>query len=140
MAQTEPVAKAGEKAVLFVDDDSGTLALELAVLAPYPSVRTLSARGAQEALTLLLTERLDVAVVDLHLPGFSGIELSRRFRVAAPGAQTRIILTSADGTGAAQAAKEPGIHAFLQKSFTAARLWTTVRDAIPGGLEDYTAA
>lgn len=61
-------------------------------------------------------EQFDIALVDLRLPGASGVELARWLRQQATGPDLPIVLVTADRVTTHSEAKEPGLfNAFLTK-------------------------
>ena len=65
--------------VLLVDDDVGLVNLLCAYLAS-DGFDVLTAHDGASALKLFATQPPDIAVVDVMMPGFSGIEVLRRIR------------------------------------------------------------
>jgi two-component system cell cycle response regulator CpdR len=62
---------------LVADDDP--LALELiASMLEELGCETLTARSGRDALRLLASQKVDILVADINMPGLSGIELGRR--------------------------------------------------------------
>ncbi|WP_374013699.1 response regulator [Pseudoxanthomonas koreensis] len=87
--------------------------------------RVTVADGGERALDLLADADYDAVVVDLHMPGVSGLDLLRQLRAmqAGAGASTPVIILSADVTPEAiQRCTQAGAHAFLSKPVSAARL------------------
>lgn len=68
-----------------------------------------------EALPLLLELDPDVAVIDLSLPGQSGLELFQSWRDAREGAATAVILTSSQDPAQAVAASRAGVLGYVLK-------------------------
>jgi DNA-binding response OmpR family regulator len=60
--------------ILVAEDDAAIAVLLIEVLGEEGYVVQLAASGA-DALAALQTDRLDLALIDLHLPGLSGWEL-----------------------------------------------------------------
>ncbi len=120
--EEEKRAKGGAKAmpkrsVLIVDDDESIGRLLSSAL------RTLGfrcdyARDASEALTMAQSSKYDVAVVDLHLPGPSGLEISRRLAAGAPEKIPQVVISTGDESLSADAAREAGAKATIFKPFT----------------------
>lgn len=69
-------AMAEQAKILVADDDDGVRAFLLASLRRHGH-HCVEARDATEATRLLRTESLDLAVVDVHMPGNDGLELLR---------------------------------------------------------------
>jgi two-component system OmpR family response regulator len=81
--------------VLLVDDEED---LSL-VLAERLEMRGFAARGvinSDEALKLIETDRFDVMVVDVKMPGMGGLELMRRVKRQHP--ETQVILFTGHGS------------------------------------------
>jgi len=73
------------------------------------------ASDGEEALALMARLGPDVALLDLHMPGCSGIEATRR--AGEQGIATRVlILTAYDDASYAQAALSAGAYGYLLKS------------------------
>jgi len=78
--------------ILVVDDDAAVLAFCCSVLSQY-GYPVLAAASGQEALQVLgKGERFDMALVDVMLPGMTGIELAKRLEALEPG--LKVALTS----------------------------------------------
>jgi DNA-binding response OmpR family regulator len=88
---------------LVVEDDEG-LRTYLAAVLVHHGLDVLSASSGEEALALLGTGRVDVAVLDVGLPGMSG------FDVADALGETPVIIVTGDPVGAyAQAYARRGL-------------------------------
>ena len=93
--------------------------------------RVQQAADGEEALDLLETDGFDLAIVDMHMPGFTGLDVLRQLRYmqAGGGKLTPVIVLSADATAqAARDAAEAGAPAFLTKPVVVARLLETIAD------------
>lgn len=101
--------------VLLVDDTEPVrraLRLMLGVEADFAIVGE-AADGAA-AVRLATETHPDIILMDLELPGMSGIEASRRIRAAAEGAAI-IMLTAFGGDETRAAAARAGVALFLEK-------------------------
>ena len=88
--------------------------------------------GGEEVLDAMAVRDYDVAVVDLHMPGISGLDLLRQLRViqAGGGPQTPVVILSADVTPESiQRCEKAGAYAFLAKPVAASRLLDVLADA-----------
>lgn len=97
--------------------------------------RVQQASDGEQALDLLESDAIDLAVVDMHMPRFTGLDVLRQLRyMQAGGRQTPVIVLSADATAQAERdAIEAGAPAFLTKPVMVARLLETIADlTIPG--------
>lgn len=71
--------------VLLVDDSRASRLLCSAIIkSQRPELRLLEAAHGDAALDLLATERPDLAVLDMNMPGMSGLDLAERIRELYP--------------------------------------------------------
>ena len=97
--------------------------------------RVFVADDGETALDALAGSEFDLALVDLHMPGLSGIDLIRQLRVMEAGGQRRtpVVVLSADATpDAVQACTTAGARAYLTKPFVVARLLDVIADIAAG--------
>ncbi len=90
----------------------------------------------EAALDALAAEDFDLALVDLHMPSLSGIDLLRQLRVMQAGERKRtpVMVLSADATPAsAQACTDAGARAFVAKPFVVSRLLDAIAEIAAGG-------
>lgn len=115
----------GSLSVLIVEDDLGITALMRGIFEDEGfSVR--SALSGEEGLEALETLSPDVIVLDLMLPGISGMAFLERIR--AEGCQTPVVISSAM-RGAKQLAEDAGAG-FVAKPFDVDQLIRAVRSAV----------
>jgi two-component system sensor histidine kinase RpfC len=85
----------------------------------------------ETALQRLTTRRYQAAVLDLHMPGLSGDDLLRRYRLMRPGVRIPIIMLTADVTFDAKSdCADAGADAFLTKPVSAENLLSTLERLI----------
>ncbi len=85
-----------ENHVLIVEDERVSRKA-LALLLTACGYQTVAAGSAEEALRLLaLDDTVDIALLDVDLPGMSGLELAERLEVSRPGTFT-VLITAAEG-------------------------------------------
>ncbi|CAN5755666.1 hypothetical protein BH11MYX3_BH11MYX3_38850 [soil metagenome] len=89
---TSPPLELRGVTVLVVDDEPETLGIVETVL-DCAHARVVTARSVEAALTLLRTERPDIIVSDIDMPGCDGYQLMRmvRSRTAEEGGRTPAI-------------------------------------------------
>ena len=93
--------------------------------------------NGEDALDALDAGRFDALIVDINMPGMSGLELVKIQRMAALG-QPRlpIIALSADATPETRrACEDAGVDAYLTKPIEPSRLLTTLKDLARSGDE-----
>ena len=97
-----------------------------------------------DELLALLTERdFDAVLIDLHMPGVSGLDIMREVRVMEAGAPRRtpfMVLTADVTPEAMQACEQAGARSFLPKPIVAGRLLEALADIALGGAEAAPAA
>jgi two-component system sensor histidine kinase RpfC len=86
----------------------------------------------EQALDVLEQGNTDLAVVDMHMPRFTGLDVMRQLRfMQAGGKQTPVIVLSADATAQAiKDAEDAGAPAYLTKPVVVGRLLETIADLI----------
>jgi two-component system sensor histidine kinase RpfC len=94
--------------------------------------RVRQAGDGEQALDMLEAEDFDLAIVDMHMPRFSGLDVIRQLRyMQAGGPLTPVIVLSADATAqAARSAEDAGAPAFLTKPVVVARLLETIAELV----------
>ena len=101
--------------VLVVDDEEFIVTLVRRALAAEPYT-FLSASNGKAALEILEQEEVDVALLDLKMPGMSGLELLEEIQKAHPQVEA-IILTAHGDLEAADRAMQRGAVGFVTKPF-----------------------
>src|SRR5580704_15237974 len=132
---TEPVAQALDRPLrLLVADDHPAI---LDAIAQYVSSEDgieLVARAAdgEQALRLIAERRPDVAVLDIRMPGFGGIEILKRL-AGSEGAPAIILFTGNPEQGLLLESLDAGARGFLAKESPLADLMRAVRIVAGGG-------
>jgi DNA-binding response OmpR family regulator len=78
--------------ILIVDDEENHRK-SLAIGLRLEGYRILEASDGEGALHVLSSEEVDLAIIDLMMPGINGLDLARRMRFRHP--EVRVVLTSA---------------------------------------------
>lgn len=121
--------------VLIADDHAANRMVLQGVLQK-AGHRVMAVDDGEEALDALAVGEFDLAIVDLHMPSLSGVDMLRQLRVMEAGGRTRtpVIVLSADATPeAVQACKDAGARAFIAKPFVVAKLLDGVAEIASGG-------
>ena len=96
-----------------VDDDRLILDLVSNYLqAAEPGIEVITFVDADEALTFLNREHVDLVITDIHMPGLDGLGFIRRFREF--DSSTPIVVVSAD-TDRKETILETGANVFVSK-------------------------
>ncbi len=119
---------------ILVADDQGMMRTLLTGVCRAEGDMTVVAEAetGEEAIRLAETTRPHVAVIDIKLPGISGLEVTRRLTRRLPETKT-IVLTALDGSGFAARALAAGAKGFLTKHAIAHEVVRTIRK-VHGGL------
>lgn len=118
--------------LLVVDDHPVVREGLLAILATQPDMKVVGeATSAEEALALNVPEPPDVAVLDLRLPGISGIQLVPRLRSRWPEIRA-VMFTSYCLEEEVYAALEAGAWAYVRKGAVRTELLQAIRTVHSG--------
>lgn len=114
--------------ILVVEDDPGA-AESLQYVLEDEGHKVIAARAGEEGLALAGTERCDLVLTDLKLPGLSGLDLVKRLHAARP--RLPIILMTAHGTTeiAIEATKH-GAFDYLLKPFEMPAMLDAIQKAL----------
>src|SRR4051794_37115469 len=108
--------------VVVADDDDDIRGLIVFAL-ERRGYEVLQADAGDIALELVRGERPDLVVLDVMMPGLTGLEVAHTLRNDPELARTRILLLSAAGQEAeVQAGLASGAHAYLVKPFSTKEL------------------
>ncbi|HEU4579085.1 MAG TPA: sigma-54 dependent transcriptional regulator [Polyangiaceae bacterium] len=117
----------GQLTVLVVDDEPSNLS-SLRKIFEREQMRVLTAEDAKSALDVARRHRIQVALIDLMMPGTSGAELLRALKEVSP--DTECVLMTAYGTveNAVQAMRD-GAYDFVEKPLKRMNIVKSVRKA-----------
>ena len=117
--------------LLIVDDhEINRLAIET-MLRPLGAVLT-HAHDGESALALARTQPFDVILMDVRMPGLSGMEATRVIRdVAGPNRETPVVAVTGDGSRAEIAAcGAAGMNGHVLKPIEPAKLYAAMMDVL----------
>jgi putative nucleotidyltransferase with HDIG domain len=118
--------------LLLVDDDAGFRSLLRATF-EVVDIDVDEAGNAAEALSSIRGRRPDVVVLDVQMPGQTGLELCRALKDDPRTREIGIVLLTGSEGGNSDAAIEAGADAFLLKPFSPLELLAIV-ERLAGGL------
>jgi DNA-binding NarL/FixJ family response regulator len=119
--------------VLLVDDHIVVRNGVRLMLSAEPDIVVVAEAGnAQDALALVRSEEVDVALVDIAMPGKNGLELLKQLRAEKPRLAVLILSTYSESVYAVRALKA-GAAGYLTKDSPTAVLVEAVRKAASGG-------
>src|ERR687887_1532567 len=118
--------------ILLVDDDPALREL-LKTTFEVADVAWVEAASAAEARRAIEQARPSVIVLDVNMPGETGLDLCRDLKANAETRDIPVVLLTGSEGGTAEAAKEAGADAFVRKPFSPLEL-LAVAERLAGGL------
>jgi DNA-binding NarL/FixJ family response regulator len=104
------------------------------ILAAQPELQVAAeAAGGDEALALVRANDYDVAVLDMSMPGLSGLDLIKRLRIEKPKLRILVLSMHGEQQYAARALKA-GASGYLNKDSAAEQLVGAIRKIAAGGV------
>jgi response regulator RpfG family c-di-GMP phosphodiesterase len=118
--------------ILLVDDDPALRTL-LRTTFEVADVDVVEADGADAARRRIRASRPDVIVLDVNMPGTTGLELCEELKADPATSDIPVILLTGSSGGTTAAAKRVGADAFVRKPFSPLEL-LAVAERLAGGL------
>jgi response regulator RpfG family c-di-GMP phosphodiesterase len=119
--------------ILLVDDDPALRTL-LKTTFEVADVAVVEAEDAAAARRKIKSARPDVIVLDINMPGTTGLELSAELKAAPATRDIPIVLLTGSEGGTEVAAKKAGANAFVRKPFSPLELLAVAERLAGGGL------
>jgi two-component system sensor histidine kinase RpfC len=119
--------------ILVADDQQANLTV-LSRMLEKAGHRVVETSSGEEVLDAIEETRFDLAIIDLHMPGLSGIDTIKQARVMqTSGERTPFLILSADATAdTMRAAERAGARGFLSKPISISRLLETLAEVSLG--------
>jgi cyclic di-GMP phosphodiesterase len=118
--------------ILLVDDDPALRTL-LRTTFEVADVEVVEAESADAARRKMRVGRPDVIVLDVNMPGMTGLEFCAELKAAPETKEIPIILLTGSEGGTSAAAKRAGAEGFVRKPFSPLEL-LAVAERLAGGL------
>lgn len=115
--------------VLFVDDEPFILKSLVRLFRGDP-INLLTANSAEEALTIMQSQKVHLLVTDNKMPGMGGVELSRRVKDHWPDTFKMILSGQSDMDAVLKAVNEGEAYRFLLKPWDDHDLKATINIAL----------
>lgn len=118
------------RTLLYIEDNPANVKLVESLLANIPNIRLLSAMQAEEGIQIARTYRPDVILMDINLPGLSGIEALSKLREHPATAHIPAIALSARAMPRdIKKGLQAGFHRYLTKPLQLRELTDTLDSA-----------
>ena len=125
--------KVSETKVAIVEDNPGIREHWLRLLKNAPGIRVVGlCERAETALRELPLRQPNVVLMDINLPGISGIECTARLHLALPSARILIVTVYNDNERIFKALRA-GASGFLLKRFSGEQLLRAITEVMEGG-------
>jgi CheY-like chemotaxis protein len=123
----------GNATILIVDDNEDNLSLIEDALSE-EGLKILCARSGPDAISLLLSQKIDLVLLDIMMPDMNGFAVLEMIRFMPRLVNTAVIIQTAHGDRHnVERAKELGAKAVLTKPVSPAAIRAEVRECL--GLE-----
>lgn len=117
--------------VLIVEDDEPIGDVLLTAINDERGYTAVRVASADEALAALARTRTDLMLLDIQLPGMSGLELYDRIKADDRFKDLPILFETAGGRANADALRERGIATYVKKPFDLDELVRFVKALVP---------
>lgn len=113
--------------ILVIDDEAGTrIALDMILKDNY---RVLKAESAQEGLSFIKEQKVDLVMTDIHMPDMTGIDLLRQVKQLDPTLEV-VMVTGYANLDTAKAALRLGALEYINKPFDYGHIREIVREGV----------
>jgi len=113
--------------VLIVDDDPATAEVLATAINEERGYRAMRASSADDALDALGRVEPDLLVLDIRLPGMSGLELYDRIKADPRFGSVPVVFETGGGREYADALRDRGIATYVKKPFDIADVVRVVK-------------
>jgi len=125
------VRGARARLVLIVEDDKPTGDVLAGAINDERGYRAITAASADEALAAMSRIDPDLLVVDIRLPGMSGLELYDRIRADQRFRTLPVVFETGGGREHAQDLRDRGVATYVKKPFDIDELVKLVKRLVP---------
>jgi|EndMetStandDraft_6_1072998.scaffolds.fasta_scaffold10498_3 DNA-binding NarL/FixJ family response regulator len=120
--------------IILVDDHPIILTGLQALVLGLPDLEFVGqATSASQALTLVRDRNPDIVILDMGLPGMSGLTLAERILEGAP-ATLIVMLTHYEESSYVQKALKTGIRGYVLKASSSDKITQAIRTVLSGGI------
>src|SRR2546430_6053162 len=134
VADLETQPSAASRTLLYVEDNPANLKLVAQLIARRPSIRLLSAVDGNIGIQLARAQQPDVILMDINLPGISGIEALKILREDPATGHIPIVALSANAIPRdIEKGLAAGFHSYLTKPIKVKEVLEALDAALAGG-------
>lgn len=120
--------------ILYVEDNLFNQRLMIQIMAQFPGIELMVESSAEAGLATLMRERPQVILMDINLPGMSGIEALKKIRSIENIAHIPVIAVSAASMESdIEKGMQAGFDAYITKPFDLRNLLETIEHALQAG-------
>jgi PAS domain S-box-containing protein len=117
--------------VLYIDDSQENLRLVSQILTAHPDVRLITAGNGEGGFNAACEDPPDLILLDLHLPGRTGLELLTRFQANPVTSGIPVLVLTADVTPQTRdSLEEQGVDGWLEKPLDVRRFLDKVKQLV----------
>ena len=122
------------RVVLYIEDNDVNTVLMEVILKQFQHIEMVAALTAEDGLAIACELRPALVLMDIHLPGMSGIEATARLRRLEGLEDVPVIAISADSASETMAqAKQAGCVAYVTKPFDIGQMAAIITAHLGGG-------
>jgi CheY-like chemotaxis protein len=134
-SQPELAGITGRNKILIVEDDR-RIAMDLTLRLQKAGQEVIQASDAMSGMTATTQHQPDLILIDINLPGGSGLIMAQSIQSVVPKLTPIIFLTASQQPGLRQKALALGAAGFLEKPYSSADLIAAIQDALSLGRGD----
>lgn len=122
----------GGRTILYVEDNPANVQLMQELVAELSDFTLLTCPTAEIGLEIAMVARPDMILLDINLPGLSGIEALRCLKAVPETSAIPVVALSADvTTGTIRQAMEAGCVRYMAKPLDVGALFALIREILP---------
>ncbi len=119
------------RTILYVEDNPDNLRLMESIIGQFTNIRMLSAYSAEVGLDLAINEKPDLVLMDINLPGMSGIEALKQLQKAVETKHIPVIaITAAAMPGDVEAGMKAGFRTYFTKPINIPKLLRVLEEIL----------
>jgi DNA-binding NarL/FixJ family response regulator len=118
-------------ALIVEDQELVRQGLALVLKQHFPDVRLLQAGNGEEAFKILQTSRVHIVLLDISLPGMSGVEIAQQILKNYPNIKV-LIVTQYNGEAMIRNLLKAGVHSFFLKNNAAHEIKDAINTVLQG--------